>query len=152
MGRLFDSIKDFYTTDDWPFEETHFPYAYLSMAFEGMNATMDCIAQVLEDRQQFVFYTICPFLVPQDKFSIVAEFLTRANCGIVIGNFEMNYDDGEIRYKTSIDVTDTALTHTLIRQVTYTNLITMDKMVPILYSLAEGKLTPLQAMGEVKLT
>lgn len=30
-----------------------------------------------------------------------AEFLTRANYGLVFGNFEMDMHDGEIRYKPS---------------------------------------------------
>ena len=28
----------------------------------------------------------------------IAEYLTRANYGMVMGNFEMDYSDGEIRY------------------------------------------------------
>lgn len=33
----------------------------------------------------------------------VAEFLTRANYGLTYGNFEMDYKDGEIRYKMTVD-------------------------------------------------
>ena len=34
----------------------------------------------------------------------IAEFLTRTNYSMIIGNFELDFADGEIRYKTSIDV------------------------------------------------
>lgn len=33
----------------------------------------------------------------------VAEFLTRANYGLTYGNFEMDWNDGEIRYKMTVD-------------------------------------------------
>ena len=33
----------------------------------------------------------------------VAEFITRANYGLTYGNFEMDYADGEVRYKMTVD-------------------------------------------------
>ena len=33
----------------------------------------------------------------------VAEFITRANYGLTYGNFEMDFSDGEIRYKMTVD-------------------------------------------------
>lgn len=36
----------------------------------------------------------------------VAEYLTRANFGLSVGNFELDFRDGEIRYKVSINCVD----------------------------------------------
>ncbi len=47
----------------------------------------------------------------------VAEFITRANFGIVIGNFEIDFSDGEIRYKTSIDVEGDRPSFALIKRL-----------------------------------
>jgi len=44
------------------------------------------------------------------------KFLTRANYGMMIGNFEMDFTDGEIRYKTSIDVEGDKLSSALIKR------------------------------------
>jgi hypothetical protein len=49
----------------------------------------------------------------------VAEFLTRANSGMVIGNFELDFADGEIRYKTSIDVEGDKLSYAIIKRLVY---------------------------------
>jgi len=49
-------------------------------------------------------------VVISSKRGAVAEFINRANYGIIIGNFEMDFADGEIRYKTSIDVQGDKLT------------------------------------------
>ena len=38
--------------------------------------------------------------------SAVAEFLTRANYGLNWGNFELDMNDGEIRYKVMVDCGD----------------------------------------------
>ena len=42
-----------------------------------------------------------------DCMAQVCEYLTRANYGLVMGNFEMDHTDGEIRYKVSMNARDT---------------------------------------------
>ena len=46
--------------------------------------------------------------ISADKSSMaqVCEYLTRANYGLTVGNFELDHRDGEIRYKVSINVRD----------------------------------------------
>ncbi|MBE6790821.1 MAG: hypothetical protein E7535_06500 [Ruminococcaceae bacterium] len=39
-----------------------------------------------------------------DKFCNISEYLHRANLGLIFGNFEMDFSDGEIRYKYSIEI------------------------------------------------
>jgi hypothetical protein len=43
---------------------------------------------------------ISPMNVKQQARPQVAEYLTRVNFGLKIGNFEMNYADGEVRYQS----------------------------------------------------
>ena len=56
-------------------------------------------------------YARAPFLICLARFSHtvpdarrleVAEFLHRVNYGLLLGNFEMDYDEGEIRFRTSL--------------------------------------------------
>ena len=51
-----------------------------------------------------------PIRVAEEQRQIVAELLARINYGLNIGNFELDMTDGEIRYKTSIDVEGGELT------------------------------------------
>ncbi len=60
----------------------------------------------------------------------MAEFLTRANYGLIIGNFELDFGDGEIRYKTSLDVEGDRLSQASIKQLVYTSVLTMDQYLP----------------------
>jgi hypothetical protein len=60
----------------------------------------------------------------------VAEYLTRANYGLILGNFGLDYTDCEIRYKTSIDVEGDHLAPALIRNLVYTNVTMMDQYLP----------------------
>ena len=47
----------------------------------------------------FTSYAIATMNANEECRASVAEYLTRANYGIKNGNFEMDYRDGEIRYK-----------------------------------------------------
>ena len=55
------------------------------------------------------------------------KFLIRANYGMMIGNFEMDFTDGEIHYKTSIDVEGDKLSSALIKRLVYANVMMMDE-------------------------
>jgi hypothetical protein len=75
--------------------------------------------------------------------------LTRANFGLNIGNFEMDFSDGEIRYKTSIDVTHDRLTHGLIDPLVEASLVAMDDYLPGIKSVIAGEATPHEAIEKV---
>ena len=62
-----------------------------------------CIIDIDEHDQVILAYTILGSLVTLDKRNRIAQLLTKINYGLRVGNFEMDYDDGQIRYKTSID-------------------------------------------------
>ena len=61
------------------------------------------ILQAWNDRDQAAVYVIRDGNVPPERREAVALLLTRANYGIYLGNFEMDLDDGEIRFKASVD-------------------------------------------------
>ena len=54
-----------------------------------------------ENPHTMLFLTYLPMKVEEDKRAAVAEYLTRANYGLHVGNFEMDMTDGEVRYKTT---------------------------------------------------
>lgn len=135
---LLGILERFFDEDGWvvtPQAE----HEILWVGFEGNNGQWKCCAQAREDEQQMVFYSICPRRVEAPERARMAEFITRANYGIVIGNFEMDYADGEVRFKTSIDVEDARLTFPLIHHVVYANLLMTDRYLPGITAVIEGQ-------------
>ena len=53
-----------------------------------------------------MLYTIVQCRVPEEKRPTMSEFLTRANYGLRLGDLEMDFRDGEVRYKASLDIAD----------------------------------------------
>ena len=149
MGKILDGIRKFFVDDQWPFTEME-GKTILRTGFSGKNGKWTCFAQARENQQQFIFYSVCPNAAPEDKRPPAMEFITRANYGLVIGNFEMDVSDGEIRYKTSIDVEGGELNHVLIRQVVYSNVMTMNKYLPGLMSVLYANVSPEQAIHTIE--
>lgn len=63
--------------------------------------SLNCIFKVDNKRGCFVMYFIRDSKLDLDIRSRASEYFTYANYGIVIGNFEMDLTDGEVRYKVS---------------------------------------------------
>lgn len=146
---FFEQIVSFFTQDDWPFVQME-EEALLQMAFQGENDQWTCYAKAKEDQQQFIFYSLCPIAAPEEKRQSIAHFLTRANYGMTIGNFELDFTDGEIRYKTSIDVEGDRLTSALIKRLVYTNVMMMDEYLPGIKAVIETDLSPEAAIQAIE--
>ena len=147
--QFFEEIVNFFEEDGWPFVQIE-GEPLLQMVFQGENGKWTCYAKARDDQKQFVFYSVCPVNAPDSKRLAVAEFLTRANSGMIIGNFEMDFEDGEIRYKTSIDVEDDSLSSGLIKRLVYANVMMMDAYLPGMMSVIYGDVTPVDAIAQIE--
>jgi hypothetical protein len=67
-----------------------------------------------------------------------------------IGNFEMDYSDGEVRYKSSLDFEGEPLTTPLIKNAIYPAVQTMDRYLPGLMSVVYGDKSPSEAITEIE--
>lgn len=146
---LFNTLVEFFEEDEWDFQWVE-GTSFLMLDFSGKQGSWRCYAQARETQQQFVFYSVLPVNAPENKRAPMAEFITRVNYGMIIGNFEMDFEDGEIRYKTSIDVEGAELLHPLIRQVVYANLIITDRYLPGVMKVLYADVTPQEALETIE--
>jgi hypothetical protein len=145
--QIFNVLVEFFEEDEWDFQWME-GMSVLTMGFSGKNGKWQCFAQAREQQQQFVFYSVLPVNVPKEKRLKVAEFITRVNYGLVMGNFEMDFEDGEVRYKTSIDVEGAELSPAMIRQIVYSNIIITDRYLTSLMRVSFSDTTPEEAIEE----
>jgi hypothetical protein len=146
---IFDTVVQFFEEDDWNFQEFE-GKTILKMGFSGSNASWTCYAHAKDEEERFTFYSIMESKVPANKRAAIAEYLTRANYGLVIGNLEMDYSDGEVRYKTSIDVEGGQLTSQMIKTMVYVNVLTMDKYLPGIMSVIFAEVSPVDAIAKIE--
>ncbi len=69
---------------------------------------------------------------------------------MIVGNFELDFTDGEISYKTSIDVEGDRLSFALIQRVVYANVTMMDEYLPGMMSVIYGNVSPEEAIAQIE--
>ena len=76
------------------------------LSFRMRNKNLDCgyLFRVQEHNNLLAVYGVLPFLIPESHQSAAMLLITQINYDMLIGNLEMDINDGEIRYKNAIDV------------------------------------------------
>jgi hypothetical protein len=64
---------------------------------------------------QAVIYAYHPLIIVSSMRPIALELMGRINHGLAIGNFEMDFNDGHIRFRQGIDFTDVILAKEMLR-------------------------------------
>lgn len=100
------------------------------------------------DTERFLWYLNFRREVPAKRRGEMAEFLTRANSGLVIGNFEMDWADGAVRFKSSVDFTEDELSATMIRNAIQSAMDVVEHYGELLEAVATGKLTAAKASAQ----
>lgn len=149
MTDFQETIRQFFREGQWAFVEVE-GQRILQMQYQGRNGRWTCYAQGLPEEDLFFFYSVCPVNTPEAQRPLMAEFVTRANYGLRIGNFEMDFSDGEVRFKTSLDVENAQLSPALIDNLVQANLTSMDRYLPGIYQVLFSGITPSEAIGAIE--
>ena len=104
MHPIAQAIETLFSREGWKIQKRD-ERSY-TFGFRGRNNSYNFVARIGERNNTLCVYAIMPMQAPSEKLFEVAEFLHRANYGLILGNFEMDFRDGEIRYKVSIDIED----------------------------------------------
>lgn len=147
--RAFCTLEEFLIADEWHPQRLEDKYIF-RVGFSGKNGDFACYAQIRINLEQFLFYAMVPVKASDDKRGAVAEFIARANYGLRIGNFEMDFTDGEIRYKSSLDFEGQELTPGLIKNAIYPAVNTCDRYLPGLMQIIYAEIDPEQAIAEIE--
>ena len=137
MNTILELMHAYFRDQKWTFELAE-DRPVLRLPLQRGNQTWICYAEAHEERHRAVFYVVAPVTVPTDRRLAIAELITRANYGLAIGNFELDFADGELRYKTSIDVSGDRLSTALLHQLVLTAVKVMNHYLPTVMAVLAG--------------
>jgi len=150
---LYQTVIDFLQEVGYRFDEvpTDNPDVRIARAdLQGENGAWRFYAEAHEDTHTVICYSTLDTRIPKGRRPAVAEFLTRANYGLILGNFEMDFGDGETRYKTSVAVGEERLTTALVGPLAAANTFTFDRYLPGIMRVAFGDKEPEDAISEIE--
>lgn len=147
--RAYTTLGRFLQEDGWTLKTLKEQYAYIT-CFKGDLGSVLCFAKIWPEEERFGFYVIAPVAAPRTSLSAIAEYITRANFGLHVGNFELDYTDGEIRYKSCVDFKGIRLTPDLIKHAVYPAAQTAEAYFPGLLRVIRDEKTPVEAIAEAE--
>jgi hypothetical protein len=128
-GSLLGELKRVFAENGWPYSEVGgAPVLVAELA--GPAGRWDFYAQAVEEKDLVLLYSIAPQRVPEERRVDVSAFLTRANYGLADGNFELDFDDGEVRYKTVLHVDGEELDGLLVKRAVRANGLALETYLP----------------------
>jgi hypothetical protein len=118
--------------------------------FRGVVGSYRVVATVDAADGVFQVFGYSPVYVPEGSKPAIAETLARANCGLKVGKFEMNYDQGEVRFQAAHILADNSLEDETIRRLMGTTMSMLNVYLPAVLSVIYGNELPKDAVACVE--
>lgn len=123
-------------------DEDHLAYEladdHLRVRALAPNGEWIVIAQWTDSDAQLAVYCVCALAIPPARRAALMELVTRANYGLRLGCFELDLDDGELRFRASVDFEGTTPSPAIARSLLYTAVATMGRYAPALVDVVDG--------------
>lgn len=147
---IADVINIFLTSDDWhySFDEEKGAF-HFGLGLRGKLKKINYIIDVKED--EYLVYAIAPIGADKDDAAMMAamaEFICTANYGLRNGNFEFDFCDGEIRYKTYVPCFGISLTPEIVRRSIYCHASMFDRYSEGIIGILFGGMTAADAIDK----
>jgi hypothetical protein len=104
----------------------------------------------ITDGDRFIFYVIFGASAAADRRDEAARFITRANYGLAIGDFELDLDDGQLQFRSSVDFGGVGLSEELIANVILPAMSAVERYGDALIEVLGGTKDAQSAIEEVE--
>jgi hypothetical protein len=144
----YETLRRYLEENNWDAEEIPGKHAFKAHRTGDMFSSTYYF-EIKVDLEQFLLYIVPDFIVPTNDLALVAEYVARVNSGMRIGNFEVDFRNGEIRFKSSINFKDEKLTPALIKGVVEPALDAYETYMPGLVNVIAGIESPVRALNKI---
>ena len=122
-----------------------------NLGMELENGNYNCYIDIRKEENQVLIYTISPTKIPTNQRVRVSEYVARANYDLIIGNFELNFEDGKIRYKSSYlyDANFPNSEEVFLKNMS-ASFHTMDKYIAGIMSIIYANVSPESAINHIE--
>ncbi len=142
---IANAVNDFLKEDDWhfSFDENRGIFRF-GLGLKGKLKRINYIVDIKDD--EYLVYAISPLGADEEDAKMMAnmaEFICRANYGFKMGNFELDFDDGEVRFKVHVLCKGVTPTAEMIKRSIYCPATMFDHygsgIVDIIFNDTSGK-------------
>ncbi|HQN01606.1 MAG TPA: YbjN domain-containing protein [Candidatus Hydrogenedentes bacterium] len=148
MGILTEMVKGYFEANNWEYECSPTEEGLFLAGIEAENTEFDVVIHADDDINQITCFCIHQDTVPEEKLNDVAEYMTRVNFSNVFVAYDMDFDDGEIRMRASMNLADMKPTPDMLDTLIQNTLSFADIYYPGLIAVLEDESSPKEALDE----
>lgn len=146
---MLETVKGFFNESRWNFNLISEKSA-IYFTYQGENGKWVVIFSVHEATKQLAVYSLYPDKIQKCSQLRLAELASRINTKLLAGNFEMDFDNDDLRYRVGLDVRNCKMTSALIKQLLVNNIRVMDYYLPCWQSVASSEMSVLEVFAKYK--
>lgn len=147
MKKVIEAIESFFEKNEWKYQYNEEKKIFVS-GINMNNVLGDMRMYISLEKNSYNVYMILNSKAEEEYYDTVGEFLHRANYGLKNGNFEMDYSDGEIRYKTFVDFENIVISEEIVRDSIFVGIAMLDRYGKGLLKIMLGESTPKECVEE----
>lgn len=150
MLNVINKIKKFLDEDGWKYRYIEKDKVFITGVNVGsINGNIKIY--IFLRTNGYTVYEIVNNRAESERYSSISEYLHRANYGLNDGNFELDYTDGEIRYKTYVNCRGIEeISNEIIEDSIYVGVAMIQKYGKGLLKVMLGVETPSEAIKEAE--
>lgn len=148
MNSAIKSFTEFFNKQGWSYSHAS-DRLVIHTGFTGDNGRWNCVAIAGLQDEHLLFLSLLPCKAAPPRRAACAELLTRINFGLTQGCYEMDFEDGEIRFRTSAPVVGD-MPPELVEHLVFSNLCTVDRFFGPIMKVIYAGVSPTSAMNTVK--
>lgn len=142
-------VRAYYDSQNWTYDfEEEKGIFTMRMSMKDMDSCR--VLTHCKENSDILTLAFLPIKISEAKRMEVAEYITRANYGMNIGNFEMDMSDGEVRYKVSSAWGDIEPTVPVMERLVDMSFVMLDKYASGILAVIYGGKSPEDAVAEVE--
>lgn len=121
-------IEQFLDNKKWKYTKLKDSNVFL-FGITGKNGQFQCVIDLGENEQELALYSICGDKAKTENYDKVLNTLNEINYSLLFGNFELDKNDGEIRYRTTMFLNGLELNENFVEEFVLTHIRTMDEQL-----------------------
>ena len=149
--KIAEEIEQFLRDDDWNFD-TADENGVIRFSVSLKCKFRKCRVMIQVRKNSYLVISVLPITADEETRAAVNEFITRANYGLILGNFEMDLSDGEVRYKCAqfCGEQDVLISPEIIRETLYVGLSMLERYGTPLLEVMMGLTAPADAVKKAE--
>jgi len=145
MKPAIELFAEFFNQHGWSYNQAS-DNPVIHTGITGHNGRWRCVVDACPQDGHMLFLSLLPCTAVPNRRAACAELLTRINSAIKHGCFLMDFEDGEIGFRTSLPPAALEASPELVEYLVFSNLCTVDRFFAAIMKVLYADVSPKAAL------